>query len=569
MKLTMRCHYEVLSVSHNADDCEIKKSYRKLALLYHPDKNPDNIDEVTELFREVQSAYDVLSDPQERAWYDKHREAILKGGGDYIDDTLDLMHYFNPSVFYGFDDGAKSFYTVFRDAFSKLSKEDEPYMEDDCEEITAPEFGYSCSDYETVVKPFYIYWLAYQTKKSYVWKAKYDIRQAANRPTQRLMEKENKKLRDLSRRKRNEEVRALVTYVRKRDKRVQEEIKKMKLKQEEQQRKAKEIQEMQKKDRSKLLDNYEEQEWMAFDDSKLDDIDSHYDNMFGPTMKDDSDESDYENILYCIACDKNFKSDKALANHEKSKKHKENVELIKNELEEDIFEELHIRDHNEEIHIDQLADHICEDYGDEYYDKDSALSRLSSFNLPANIVKRNVIEKNSKSGEDYSMSGGKKTKKKKKKRGNVLIDITEDSHDDIDDSDTSEEKKSLDEDNNEDNDKNDVKQEITDTTMGNHTTQENSDIHNVESVNEICFDNNIAAEICVDETSSSKDNPNKNNENKKTGEYVDEIAGSFNCEICTKVFPTRNKLFKHIKAEGHAMLKEEAKKSKKSKGKKK
>ncbi len=44
------------------------------------DKNPDNIEEVTKTFHEIQQAYEVLIDPQERAWYDKHREAILKGG---------------------------------------------------------------------------------------------------------------------------------------------------------------------------------------------------------------------------------------------------------------------------------------------------------------------------------------------------------------------------------------------------------------------------------------------------------------------------------------------------------
>lgn len=44
------------------------------------DKNPDNVEEATAEFRLVQQAYEVLSDPQERAWYDKHREAILRGG---------------------------------------------------------------------------------------------------------------------------------------------------------------------------------------------------------------------------------------------------------------------------------------------------------------------------------------------------------------------------------------------------------------------------------------------------------------------------------------------------------
>jgi DnaJ family protein A protein 5 len=76
----MKCHYEVLGVPLNASDDDLKKSYRKLALKWHPDKNLDNSDEVKREFQFIQAAYEVLSDPQERSWYDKHRDAILLGG---------------------------------------------------------------------------------------------------------------------------------------------------------------------------------------------------------------------------------------------------------------------------------------------------------------------------------------------------------------------------------------------------------------------------------------------------------------------------------------------------------
>lgn len=57
-----------------------------IMLILCTDKNPENIEEVTKTFHRVQQAYEVLIDAQERAWYDQHREAILRGGrqGDSI-----------------------------------------------------------------------------------------------------------------------------------------------------------------------------------------------------------------------------------------------------------------------------------------------------------------------------------------------------------------------------------------------------------------------------------------------------------------------------------------------------
>ena len=78
--MAKRDYYEVLGVSKNASDDEIKKAYRKLALKYHPDKNPGN-KEAEEKFKEISEAHAVLSDKQKRARYDQFGHAGVGGNG--------------------------------------------------------------------------------------------------------------------------------------------------------------------------------------------------------------------------------------------------------------------------------------------------------------------------------------------------------------------------------------------------------------------------------------------------------------------------------------------------------
>lgn len=74
-------YYEVLGVSPSADDAEIKRGYKKMAMKWHPDKNPENKAEAEEKFKAISQAYQVLTDPQKKKIYDQYGEEGLQGGG--------------------------------------------------------------------------------------------------------------------------------------------------------------------------------------------------------------------------------------------------------------------------------------------------------------------------------------------------------------------------------------------------------------------------------------------------------------------------------------------------------
>ena len=76
--MSKRDYYEILGVEKNASEDDLKKAFRRLAMKYHPDRNPDA--DAQERFREAKDAYEVLCDKQKRALYDQYGHAAFEQG---------------------------------------------------------------------------------------------------------------------------------------------------------------------------------------------------------------------------------------------------------------------------------------------------------------------------------------------------------------------------------------------------------------------------------------------------------------------------------------------------------
>ena len=336
-KYKMRCHYDVLGVNRDADDAELKRAYRKLALEWHPDKNAHRQEEAEERFKEVRGAYETLSDPNERAWYDSHREAILKagkhaaGGEDMRpEDEIDLMPYFTSNAFRGFGDDPGGFYQTYETLFAALDKQEQAASlaagKDHFK--ASPAFGASDAPW-TQVKAFYAHWGLFATMKTFAWADEYNLAEAQNRKVRRLMDEENKKLRRGEAREFNDTVRQLIAFVRKRDKRFiahsaeQAKLEKARAAAAERKRAAA------KKAKAEAASAYVEADWAQAEAPEW--LAREIEKEEEAKARKEARKQD----LYCPVCKKKFKSQKQWENHEQSKQHKAAVQRLKEQMMED------------------------------------------------------------------------------------------------------------------------------------------------------------------------------------------------------------------------------------------
>ncbi|KAI6779683.1 uncharacterized protein J7T54_007727 [Emericellopsis cladophorae] len=314
------CYYELLSIERDATEEEVEYA--------------------TQRFAEVQTAYEVLSDPQERAWYDSHRDSILRGTEDTdngshpttyrnvrltsTEDIHSLISKFNASV--PFNDEPSGFFGILRETFAHLALEEEAAADqgEDPRMVTFPTFGSAEDEYESSVKAFYAGWSGFSTRKSFAWFDKYRLSDAPDRRVRRLMEKENKKIRDDAIREFNEAVRFLLAFVRKRDPRYAPNTRTDSERQQSMREASAAQAAKARAANQQKMSTYKAPEWTTTrDDIGVEDGDIY------DAMSDDTEDASEEELFECVVCDKTFKSGKQLQSHARSKKHLKAVDRLR------------------------------------------------------------------------------------------------------------------------------------------------------------------------------------------------------------------------------------------------
>lgn len=560
------CYYELLEVSSDVTETELKKAYRKKALQLHPDKNPDNIEEANHKFSLVRAAYEVLSDPQERAWYDSHKNSILNDeeeeiieGESYLPSlsTEEIYRFFNPGMYTNMDDSISGFYAVVSRIFERLAHEEvqhgkynkvpgfEKYKDDEANSATDesylkyPRFGNSKSSYVDNVRNFYNVWGSFQTAKNFNWKDEYRYLHAPDRRTRRLMERENKKVRDDARKDYNEAIKKYVNFIKKRDPRVksgQEELQKL--------TKKKQLEEYQNQIRQqnlnklKNMNDFNEQDWQKLDPEELKELEELLENEYDESTDSEFDEfEDNEDMeiheFECIVCDKVFKNEQQFKIHEDSKKHKKNVRQLQWEMKQEGID-LGIDKHDEDdlsafetASSNFLDDDDLDEDEEEKIESDELLNEEEEEDSVATPIDNSIDIDNLEVDDDIDEEEPAPVSSTKRK-------------------DEDEEEKEL----------NPLEADLA-KLMGKAKLDSGD-----EEEDDWLMDNKKKSK-----KNKKKKNATPSKESTPVPESMTKSKGSGKCSVCGLSFDSRNQLFNHVKAEGHAAPPPKSKSKKKNKRK--
>lgn len=536
-----RCLYEVLSVAQDATEAELKKAFRTAALLYHPDKNPGREAEAEEQFKAVQEAQDVLLNSETRAWYDAHRNQIIRG--DEPGETpqpadateTDLFAHLENALYDGYHDNEGGFYYTYAQLFAELGREEMFFAGRDVHLTFAP-FGASYSDW-AVTKAFYDEWGDFNSVKNFGFAEKWNLSEAENRMHRRLMEKENKRASTRAKKEFNGAVRTLVAVLQKRDPRVKRQKKvEERLRQErEKERVLREQREVElRKERAReariARDQVLEEDAVELDailagielDEKMErkkarrraqranggEQDGDDDEAAQVNEMDSSSEEEEidEDELYCVACKKKFRTPAQVRNHETSKKHNQAVAKLRKKLEQD-----------EEIYYD------ARDSEDVIIDTSRPLrpvpvSETISVEEVEEVASEEEVAPEVEEEEDIVDIAATSNKKKKKKNAKKRQQQARFAN--------------------------------VDSNAG-HANEAAEDQSSQPS------ENKTDASQDAKKPQMSKKAKRREREKRKAEQQKAEngsgAKGSNKCNVCKEDFPSRTKLMKHVEKSGHAL----------------
>ncbi|KAG8940229.1 hypothetical protein FRC04_005474 [Tulasnella sp. 424] len=279
----------------------------------------------------------VAPEPDAEAVFEDIRKGAPPPGRRRMNDpglqAKHIMRFMDASIWKAMDDSDSGFFTIYRNLFTRLAYEENNFNE---HPVDYPSFGTSSWTWTgsgshpdsrsppEAARKFYNAWLSFSTAKDFVWKELWNVGEAPDRRVRRIMEQDNKKARDDARREYNDVVRALVQFVRKRDPRYKAHVESVK------QAgtsigagRSRAVKGNKGSAKATEADfTFVEQAWQQASPNAALESEWGIDEQWGAEGEEDEE-------IECVVCQKTFKSEKAWANHEQSRKHLKEVEQLK------------------------------------------------------------------------------------------------------------------------------------------------------------------------------------------------------------------------------------------------